>query len=148
MEDAVGPASRWWVWLGVVTGLAGSRAGFVWIAGWGWMRVLAGLLGRLRVWLGRWTALSGAGWGRRAGVACRNRTGLVLKTEDIFLICSNAMQYNSPSTVFFRKARAIQELAKRDFDNLRKRINRPSRKRINRPSRKRIRCELSLFVSC
>ncbi|CAM8938324.1 unnamed protein product [Rhodiola kirilowii] len=39
--------------------------------------------------------------------------------EDIFLICSNAMQYNSPSTVFFRKARAIQELAKRDFDNLR-----------------------------
>uniref|UniRef100_A0A7N0TPF7 Bromo domain-containing protein n=1 Tax=Kalanchoe fedtschenkoi TaxID=63787 RepID=A0A7N0TPF7_KALFE len=39
--------------------------------------------------------------------------------EDIFLICSNAMQYNSPSTVYFRKARAIQELAKRDFDNLR-----------------------------
>ncbi|CAM8880782.1 unnamed protein product [Rhodiola kirilowii] len=32
---------------------------------------------------------------------------------------SNVMQYNSPSTVFFRKARAIQELAKKDFDNLR-----------------------------
>uniref|UniRef100_A0A7N0UTV9 Bromo domain-containing protein n=1 Tax=Kalanchoe fedtschenkoi TaxID=63787 RepID=A0A7N0UTV9_KALFE len=39
--------------------------------------------------------------------------------EDIFLICSNAMLYNSPSTVYFRKARTIQELAKRDFDNLR-----------------------------
>ncbi|CAM8914901.1 unnamed protein product [Rhodiola kirilowii] len=84
MEDAVGPASRWWVWLGVVTGLAGSLAGFVWIAGWGWMLVLAGLLGRLRVWLGCWTALSGAGWGRRAGVACRNRTGLVLKAVGWF----------------------------------------------------------------
>ncbi|KAM7513987.1 hypothetical protein LguiA_003570 [Lonicera macranthoides] len=38
---------------------------------------------------------------------------------DVLLICSNAMQYNPPNTVFFRQARSIQELAKRDFENLR-----------------------------
>ncbi|XP_076951810.1 uncharacterized protein LOC143625333 [Bidens hawaiensis] len=39
--------------------------------------------------------------------------------SDVYLICSNAMQYNSSDTVYFRQARAIQELAKRDFENLR-----------------------------
>ncbi|CAN8292211.1 unnamed protein product [Cochlearia groenlandica] len=38
---------------------------------------------------------------------------------DIFLICSNAMEYNSTDTVYYRQARAIQELAKKDFENLR-----------------------------
>ncbi|KAI8002568.1 Bromodomain and PHD finger-containing protein 3 [Camellia lanceoleosa] len=38
---------------------------------------------------------------------------------DVFLICSNAMLYNAPDTVYFRQARSIQELAKRDFENLR-----------------------------
>ncbi|XP_071733050.1 uncharacterized protein [Rutidosis leptorrhynchoides] len=38
---------------------------------------------------------------------------------DVYLICSNAMQYNPSDTVFFRQARSIQELAKRDFENLR-----------------------------
>ncbi|KAI3745669.1 hypothetical protein L6452_08073 [Arctium lappa] len=38
---------------------------------------------------------------------------------DVFLICSNAMQYNSSDTIYFRQARSIQELAKRDFENLR-----------------------------
>ncbi|XP_017248332.1 uncharacterized protein LOC108219408 isoform X2 [Daucus carota subsp. sativus] len=38
---------------------------------------------------------------------------------DVLLICSNAMQYNSSDTVYFRQARSIQELAKRDFENLR-----------------------------
>ncbi|KAI6700952.1 hypothetical protein NL676_015276 [Syzygium grande] len=33
--------------------------------------------------------------------------------KDVFLICSNAMQYNAPDTIYFRQARAIQELAKR-----------------------------------
>ncbi|XP_057503687.1 uncharacterized protein LOC130787312 isoform X2 [Actinidia eriantha] len=41
---------------------------------------------------------------------------------DVFLICSNAMQYNAPDTVYFRQARSIQELAKRDFENL-KQVN-------------------------
>ncbi|XP_016506279.2 uncharacterized protein LOC107824075 [Nicotiana tabacum] len=38
---------------------------------------------------------------------------------DVFLICSNAMQYNAPDTVYHRQARTIQELARRDFENLR-----------------------------
>ncbi|GMP81897.1 hypothetical protein CsSME_00036445 [Camellia sinensis var. sinensis] len=38
---------------------------------------------------------------------------------DVFLICSNAMLYNASDTVYFRQARSIQELAKRDFENLR-----------------------------
>ncbi|KAK1406678.1 hypothetical protein QVD17_42197 [Tagetes erecta] len=39
--------------------------------------------------------------------------------SDVYLICSNAMQYNSSDTIYFRQARSIQELAKRDFENLR-----------------------------
>ncbi|XP_042066183.1 uncharacterized protein LOC121809546 [Salvia splendens] len=37
---------------------------------------------------------------------------------DVDLICSNAMQYNASDTVYYRQARTIQELAKRDFKNL------------------------------
>ncbi|TYH83374.1 hypothetical protein ES332_D02G128900v1 [Gossypium tomentosum] len=39
--------------------------------------------------------------------------------KDVFLICSNAMLYNAPDTVYFRQARSMQELAKKDFENLR-----------------------------
>ncbi|KAI4374875.1 hypothetical protein MLD38_012815 [Melastoma candidum] len=39
--------------------------------------------------------------------------------KDIFLICSNAMEYNAPDTIFFKQARAMQELARKDFENLR-----------------------------
>ncbi|CAN7059113.1 unnamed protein product [Brassica oleracea var. botrytis] len=39
---------------------------------------------------------------------------------DVFLICSNAMEYNSSDTVYYRQARGIQELAKKDFENLRR----------------------------
>ncbi|XP_044488937.1 uncharacterized protein LOC123213543 [Mangifera indica] len=39
--------------------------------------------------------------------------------EDVFLICSNAMQYNAPDTIYFRQARSIQELAIKNFENLR-----------------------------
>ncbi|KAJ9186334.1 hypothetical protein P3X46_001917 [Hevea brasiliensis] len=39
--------------------------------------------------------------------------------KDVFLICSNAMQYNSPDTIYFRQARSMQELARKDFENLR-----------------------------
>ncbi|XP_042021877.1 bromodomain-containing protein 9-like [Salvia splendens] len=38
---------------------------------------------------------------------------------DVFLICSNAMLYNAPDTVYYRQAHSIQEIAKRDFENLR-----------------------------
>ncbi|KAK7311022.1 hypothetical protein RJT34_08874 [Clitoria ternatea] len=49
--------------------------------------------------------------------------GLYLNLEefekDVFLICSNAMQYNSSDTIYYRQARAMQEIARKDFENLR-----------------------------
>ncbi|XP_054799644.1 uncharacterized protein LOC129304044 isoform X2 [Prosopis cineraria] len=39
--------------------------------------------------------------------------------KDVLLICSNAMQYNAPDTIYHRQARAMQELARKDFANLR-----------------------------
>ncbi|KAI4342207.1 hypothetical protein MLD38_026857 [Melastoma candidum] len=39
--------------------------------------------------------------------------------KDISLISSNAMQYNAQSTIYFRQARAIEELAKKNFEELR-----------------------------
>ncbi|XP_042414150.1 uncharacterized protein LOC122002863 isoform X1 [Zingiber officinale] len=39
--------------------------------------------------------------------------------QDVFLISLNAMQYNGSDTIYYRQARAIQELAKKNFDNLR-----------------------------
>ncbi|CAM8987272.1 unnamed protein product [Rhodiola kirilowii] len=65
--------------------------------------------------------------------------------NDVFLICSNAMQYNAPDTVYFRQARSIQELAEKSFDNLRrdsdadddeqepKRRGRPPTKHLKKP---------------
>uniref|UniRef100_A0A2K1Z926 Bromo domain-containing protein n=1 Tax=Populus trichocarpa TaxID=3694 RepID=A0A2K1Z926_POPTR len=44
---------------------------------------------------------------------------LELFEEEVFLICTNAMQYNAPDTIYFRQARSIQELAKKNFENLR-----------------------------
>ncbi|XP_010539790.1 PREDICTED: bromodomain-containing protein 9 [Tarenaya hassleriana] len=40
--------------------------------------------------------------------------------RDVFLICTNAMEYNSPDTIYFRQARAMHEIAKKDFENLRR----------------------------
>ncbi|PKA46706.1 hypothetical protein AXF42_Ash019689 [Apostasia shenzhenica] len=39
--------------------------------------------------------------------------------DDVFLICSNAMQYNAPDTIYFRQARAIQDVARRKFQDIR-----------------------------
>ncbi|XP_078432890.1 uncharacterized protein LOC144704354 [Wolffia australiana] len=39
--------------------------------------------------------------------------------SDVFLLCSNAMQYNSPDTIYFKQAHSIQELAKKKFQRLR-----------------------------
>ncbi|XP_073046408.1 uncharacterized protein [Primulina eburnea] len=50
-----------------------------------------------------------------AGGAYKNLEEL---ETDVFLICSNAMTYNAPDTIYYRQARSIQELAKRDFENL------------------------------
>lgn len=49
--------------------------------------------------------------------------GLYISLEqfenDVFLVCSNAMLYNSPDTIYHRQARAMQEIARKDFENLR-----------------------------
>ncbi|MCD7452120.1 hypothetical protein HAX54_015037 [Datura stramonium] len=39
--------------------------------------------------------------------------------SDIFLICSNAMQYNASDTIYHKQARSIQELATKKFEKLR-----------------------------
>ncbi|KAE8808435.1 hypothetical protein D1007_15184 [Hordeum vulgare] len=39
--------------------------------------------------------------------------------NDVFLLTSNAMSYNSEDTVYYRQARSIEALAKKDFENLR-----------------------------
>ncbi|XP_038975442.1 uncharacterized protein LOC120106548 [Phoenix dactylifera] len=39
--------------------------------------------------------------------------------KDVFLISSNAMRYNAPDTIYYRQARSIHELAKKNFENLR-----------------------------
>nr|GMC53464.1 bromodomain-containing protein DDB_G0270170 isoform X2 [Ipomoea batatas] len=39
--------------------------------------------------------------------------------SDVFLICSNAMQYNAPDTIYYKQARTIQDLAEKKFQKLR-----------------------------
>ncbi|XP_015691210.2 uncharacterized protein LOC102700130 [Oryza brachyantha] len=39
--------------------------------------------------------------------------------SDVFLLTSNAMSYNSDDTIYYRQARSIEALAKKDFENLR-----------------------------
>ncbi|XP_043711234.1 uncharacterized protein LOC122660117 [Telopea speciosissima] len=39
--------------------------------------------------------------------------------KDVLLICSNAMKYNAPDTIYYRQARSMLELAQKNFDNLR-----------------------------
>ncbi|KAL9395218.1 hypothetical protein Peur_014503 [Populus x canadensis] len=46
-------------------------------------------------------------------------TNLEQFERDVLLICSNAMQYNSADTIYYRQARAMQEIAKKDFEHLR-----------------------------
>ncbi|MQM04882.1 hypothetical protein Taro_037686 [Colocasia esculenta] len=39
--------------------------------------------------------------------------------SDVFLVCTNAMQYNAPDTIYFRQARSIQDLATKKFQKIR-----------------------------
>lgn len=43
---------------------------------------------------------------------------------DVFLICSNAMLYNAPDTIYYKQARSILELAKKKFGKIRSSIER------------------------
>ncbi|XP_062216889.1 uncharacterized protein LOC133916989 isoform X2 [Phragmites australis] len=49
--------------------------------------------------------------------------------NDVFLLTSNAMSYNSADTIYYRQARSIEALAKKDFENLRQ----PSDEEDERP---------------
>ncbi|KAJ6808677.1 uncharacterized protein M6B38_165060 [Iris pallida] len=39
--------------------------------------------------------------------------------DDVSLICSNAMQYNAPDTIYFRQASSIRDMARKRFQELR-----------------------------
>ncbi|KAK3024224.1 hypothetical protein RJ639_044693 [Escallonia herrerae] len=43
----------------------------------------------------------------------------LLRKSDVFLICSNPMQYNVPDTVYYKQASFVQEPARRKFQKLR-----------------------------
>ncbi|KAL6963592.1 hypothetical protein U1Q18_034603 [Sarracenia purpurea var. burkii] len=80
---------------------------------------------------------------------CQDGSDMPVMTEsekDVFLICSNAMQYNAPGTVYFRQVRSIQELAEKNFENLRHDSdnNEPERKivRRGRPQSKNIKNQM------
>ncbi|XP_063949136.1 uncharacterized protein LOC108223217 isoform X1 [Daucus carota subsp. sativus] len=47
--------------------------------------------------------------------------------HDVFLICENAMQYNSSDTIYFKQAFSIQELARRKFQRLRTELSYPEK---------------------
>ncbi|XP_010536666.1 PREDICTED: bromodomain and WD repeat-containing protein 1 [Tarenaya hassleriana] len=50
--------------------------------------------------------------------------------SDVFLICSNAMQYNASDTVYYKQARTIQEMAKKKFEKIRIKIERAEEKEL------------------
>ncbi|XP_008798221.1 bromodomain-containing protein DDB_G0270170-like [Phoenix dactylifera] len=63
--------------------------------------------------------------------------------KDVFLISSNAMRYNARDTIYYRQARSIQELATKNFENLRQESddNEPEPKPVRRgrpPSKKTV----------
>ncbi|KAL7599243.1 hypothetical protein Lser_V15G20971 [Lactuca serriola] len=44
--------------------------------------------------------------------------------SDVYLICTNAMQYNAPDTIYYKQASSIQEQAKLRFQRLRANVDR------------------------
>ncbi|KAG4399887.1 hypothetical protein GLYMA_08G318100v4 [Glycine max] len=55
----------------------------------------------------------------RKNLANGSYTTLEQFESDVFLICSNAMQYNAPETIYHKQARSIQELGRKKFEKLR-----------------------------
>ncbi|XP_024518237.1 uncharacterized protein LOC9638922 isoform X2 [Selaginella moellendorffii] len=43
--------------------------------------------------------------------------------RDVNLICSNAMKYNAPRTIYYKQAKAIKDIARKAFDVLKGRLN-------------------------
>ncbi|KAM6560877.1 hypothetical protein CsatA_030116 [Cannabis sativa] len=75
---------------------------------------------------------------------------LELFEKDVFLICSNAMEYNSSDTIYFRQARSIQELARKDFENLKQDSDetepQPKIARRGRPPGKKLKKSIDISV--
>ncbi|WKA12488.1 hypothetical protein VitviT2T_029864 [Vitis vinifera] len=63
--------------------------------------------------------------------------------SDVFLICTNAMQYNAPDTIYHKQARAIQELARKKFQKLRIDIGRSEKELKSERSEKELKSERS-----
>ncbi|XP_020596755.1 uncharacterized protein LOC110036615 [Phalaenopsis equestris] len=59
--------------------------------------------------------------------------------DDVFLICSNAMQYNAPDTVYFRQACAIQELARSKFQFVRENVKHTETQRTEQRAKEKVR---------
>ncbi|KAL2926998.1 Bromodomain and PHD finger-containing protein 3 [Bienertia sinuspersici] len=59
--------------------------------------------------------------------------------SDVFLISSNAMEYNAPETVYHKQARAIKELGEKKFQRLRMQIERSEKEPKSEPK-----CEIKL----
>ncbi|KAF6137652.1 hypothetical protein GIB67_020368 [Kingdonia uniflora] len=70
-------------------------------------------------WNGKSPAIQSYQWKLFSTEFLISNDALVVIQADVFLICSNAMQYNAADTIYFKQARSIQELAKKDFENLR-----------------------------
>ncbi|GAB4846179.1 hypothetical protein Ancab_025177 [Ancistrocladus abbreviatus] len=56
--------------------------------------------------------------------------------SDVFLICSNAMQYNAPDTIYHKQARTIKELAEKKFQRIRNDIERFEKEPKSEPKAK------------
>ncbi|GFZ04931.1 DNA-binding bromodomain-containing protein [Actinidia rufa] len=53
--------------------------------------------------------------------------------SDVFLICTNAMQYNAPDTIYYKQAHTIEELAKKKFQRLRNNAERSEKEIKSEP---------------
>lgn len=65
--------------------------------------------------------------------------------NDVFLISSNAMQYNAPETIYHRQARAIKELAEKKFQRVRihiERLEKETKSEINGEPKSELKSEL------
>ncbi|GMH05754.1 hypothetical protein Nepgr_007594 [Nepenthes gracilis] len=69
----------------------------------------------------------------RKKLANGSYTNLKQFESDVFLICSNAMLYNAPETIFYKQARAIKELAEKKFQQIRNEIEKSEKEQKSEP---------------
>ncbi|KAJ4844390.1 hypothetical protein Tsubulata_002350 [Turnera subulata] len=64
------------------------------------------------------------------------KLAVFLLQSDVFLICSNAMKYNAPETIYHKQARSIQELARKKFQKLKDGMERSEKELKSEPKTK------------